>query len=43
MYEKIRPLDKSDIHAQMRVVNNLLDYEKASKIILGAEYRKKGT
>ncbi|XP_064600796.1 poly [ADP-ribose] polymerase tankyrase-like [Liolophura sinensis] len=41
VYEKIRPLSISDIHTEMRVVNNLLDYEKASKIILGAEYRKK--
>ncbi|XP_067678954.1 poly [ADP-ribose] polymerase tankyrase-like isoform X2 [Haliotis asinina] len=41
-YEKIRPLDQlNDLKKQILLVSNLLDYEVASKMLLGAMYREK--
>ncbi|XP_046544640.1 poly [ADP-ribose] polymerase tankyrase-like [Haliotis rubra] len=41
-YEKIRPLDQlNDLKKQIRLVSYLLDYEVASKMLLGAMYREK--
>ncbi|XP_071119721.1 poly [ADP-ribose] polymerase tankyrase-like isoform X1 [Haliotis cracherodii] len=41
-YEKIRPLDQlHDLKKQIRLVSNLLDYEVASRMLLGAMYREK--
>ncbi|GAB1609603.1 poly [ADP-ribose] polymerase tankyrase-like isoform X2 [Argonauta hians] len=41
-YEKIRPIHvKNSLKNQMKIVENLLDYELASRILLGAQHRLK--
>ncbi|XP_029642629.1 poly [ADP-ribose] polymerase tankyrase isoform X2 [Octopus sinensis] len=41
-FEKIRPIyTKSSLKSQMKMVENLLDYELASRILLGAQQRLK--
>lgn len=41
-YEKIRPIhDKRSLKNHLRKITNLLDYEMASRILLGAQYRLK--
>ena len=42
-FEKIQPLDNVGLFKkQMALVSNLLDYEVASKMLLGAMFRKEG-